>query len=106
MHSLAVVLSLMLGQGMGPAPGSAPRINYVYPTGGKAGTVVAVTVAGDNLDGAEGLWFSFPGAKVEALGADKLPDTPVGKKGMAGPPPKSAAKFQVTLPPNAPTGVH
>lgn len=102
MQSLPILLALALGQ----VP--APKINYVYPAGGKAGTVVNVTVAGENLDAPEGLWFSFPGAKVEPLGPDKLPDTPVGKgnKGMAGPPPKAAAKFQITLPANAPAGVH
>ncbi len=99
--SIAFVSQPLLAQ----AP---PRISLVQPAGGKAGTTVSLVVAGQDLDGVDGLYFSFPGAKVETLGAEKLPDvTP--KKGapkMAAGGPKTALRFQVTLPPDAPLGIH
>ena len=87
-----------------------PKIVRVLPTGGKAGTSFEITVAGSDLSDVETLHFSFPGAKVEVLDAAKLIPMPTkGKaatKGMAPVNASSAQLFKVTLPPNAPLGIH
>jgi hypothetical protein len=98
--SLAIVAHPLLAQ----AP---PRISLVQPAGGKAGTTVKFVVTGQDLDGAEGLHFSFAGAKVETLGAGKVAEemTKKGdkKKGAAD---LKAVTFQVVLPGDAPLGIH
>ncbi len=99
--SIAILTSSSLAQ-------ASPRISLVQPAGGKAGTTVALVVSGQDLESAEGLHFSFPGAKVEMLGAEKIVDEPA-KKGapkMAAGGPKTAQRFQVTLPIDAPLGIH
>lgn len=82
-----------------------PRITVVSPTGAKAGTTIDITVTGQELDNVEGLHFSFPGAKVEVLGAEKAPVDPKGKGGKP-PPPRTNQKFRVEVPGNAPLGFH
>lgn len=85
-----------------------PQITVVMPTGAKAGTTVELTVTGQDLDNVEGLHFSFPGAKIEVLSAEKAP-VDMKKKGGGGG--KMAAKalnqkFKVAIPANAPLGFH
>lgn len=99
---LFVVLSqVMLAQ-------TPPRIAVVQPAGGKAGATVQVTIAGQEIEGAEGLHFNFPGAKVEAQGTEVIPEAPTkkgaNKKGAAAP--SVGMKFKVVLPPNVPLGAH
>lgn len=87
----------------------APKITHVTPAGGQAGTTVEVTVAGADIDKAEGLHFSFPGAKVEVVAGPEKVVTPDPKKkgaGMKGPAPQVSQKFKVTLPALAPVGIH
>jgi hypothetical protein len=88
----------------------SPKIVRVLPTGGKAGTTFEISVAGTDLSDVETLHFSFPGAKVELLDATKLIPMPAkGKtatKGMTTVNASSAQLFKVTLPPNAPPGIH
>lgn len=85
-----------------------PRISLVQPTGAKAGSSVALVISGQDLDGAEGLHFSFPAVKSEVLGAAKAIEDPTkkvaAKKGPAEL--KMALKFQVELPSDAPLGIH
>src|SRR5262245_42512868 len=85
-----------------------PRLLYVMPPGGQAGTSVEILLTGQDIDNAEGLHFNFPGVKIERIGTEKTPDVvdPKTKK----PPPKMAVgalsqKFRVTLPANAPLGI-
>ena len=79
-----------------------PTITSVMPTGGKPGTTFELTVSGAELDGVEGLHFSFPGAKVEVLSAEKA-TVDVKKKGggKGGPRTITIQKFQVVLPADA-----
>lgn len=87
---------------------SPPRINAVQPIGGQKGTNLELTVAGQFLDNAETLHFSFPGVKVEAGASGKVdikPD-PKAKGGMKGPATLTVQKFKVTLPADAPLGIH
>ncbi len=88
----------------------APKITQVLPAGGQAGTIFDVLVTGTDMQKPEGLYFSFPGAKVEVAETAKAPvpdpkqKEPQAKKG--GQPPQVAQKFKVTLPTNAPLGIH
>ena len=70
----------------------APRLLTVTPAGGQIGTTVDVTVTHQNCDGPQELLFSSP--KITAkplLDAD-------GKE--------VPSRFRVTIPPDAPVGVH
>jgi hypothetical protein len=98
LFSLAMVAQPLAAQ-------ATPRISLVQPAGGKAGTAVQVTVTGQDLDGAEGLLFSFPGAKVETLGAVKVTEEPAKKPVKKAPDLKAAQTFRVELPPDAPLGI-
>ncbi len=100
---VAFLANLTFGQSL-----PAPRLNLVMPCGGQTGGSFEMTVTGSDLDKAEGLHFSFPGAKVEVLGASaKVPPPEMAKKkGMAAPGPQLSQKFKVTLPAKVPPGIH
>jgi hypothetical protein len=84
----------------------APRISQVMPTGAKAGTTVELGVTGADLDDVEGLHFSFTGAKVEVLAAEKAKVDPKQKGGGKTPRQTTVQKFKVTVPPGTPLGIH
>ena len=52
--------------------GQSPRINHVMPLGGKAGSTFDMAVTGQDVNGATGLHFSFPGATVEVQGSETV----------------------------------
>jgi hypothetical protein len=68
----------------------AARLNSIFPPGGQSGTTVECTVAGQDLDGLSGLYFSRPGITAESLGpnkfkvtiADNVPFGPVDVRGI------------------------
>lgn len=64
-----------------------PRLTYVLPAGGRVGSTAEVTVGGEALDAADGLWFSHPGIAAERV---------AGK----------ARAFKVTVKPGTPLGAH
>jgi hypothetical protein len=89
-----VSASLALGLAMAfirPCDGQTarprPRLFHAFPAGGQAGGSVDVTVGGEAIDGADGLWFSNPG----------LTAVPVTGK------PRT---FRVAISPDAPLGLH
>jgi hypothetical protein len=87
----------------------APKLTHVSPTGGQVGSTFELIVTGTDLDKAEGLFFSFPGATVESLGIIE-PVVPVDPKKKAAQPKKDPNqpirhKFKVTLPHQIPLGV-
>lgn len=105
MRSALTLLSLTVCTGALLAQ-SPPRILLVQPAGGKAGTSVTIVISGQDLDGIEGLHFSFPGAKAELHGAAKTREES-GKKAKKNPVDlKTSLRFQVDLPVNAPLGIH
>ena len=60
-----------------------PRLNSIYPCGGRQGAAVHCTIAGADLDGATGLYFSHPGIRSERVGPNSFTvhvakDVPVG----------------------------
>ncbi|MBI3881806.1 MAG: hypothetical protein HY301_17300, partial [Verrucomicrobia bacterium] len=68
-----------------------PRLATIFPPGGKAGSTVEVTIAGENLDEAKQLHFSQPGLTAKPkLDAKGQPE---------------ANKFLITIPADAPVGV-
>lgn len=91
-----------------------PRLNYVFPMGGKAGSSIELTVTGLELADLETLHFSFEGAEAEPISSEKKIDPKKDKKDknakpaqMKKPAPgQSSHKFKVTIPANAPLGIH
>jgi hypothetical protein len=75
-----------------------PRLNWLFPAGGQAGTTVEVTTGGDDLDGARQLSFSHPGITA------KLKMAPPGL-GQTGPQPVFGT-FEVRVAPGVPPGVY
>ena len=60
-----------------------PRLNSIFPCGGRQGTTVDCVVAGGELTDATGLYFSHPGITGQPAGANKFKiviakDVPVG----------------------------
>lgn len=89
----------------------APKISTIAPAGGQVGSSFELTVTGTDMDKAEGLHFSFPGAKSEAVGTSaKAPEAEMRKKGGGGRGmgggPQLSQKFKVTLPAQVPLGIH
>src|SRR4051794_33416190 len=94
--ALAVLAGLSLVAALdAQAPPAVPKILQVTPPGGQAGTTFEVTVVGQDLLGAEGLHFSFPGAKAETLGTGKPPSPAEMKKGGKPAPPATSQRFRV-----------
>ena len=82
-----------------------PRIAFVTPCGGKAGTSVEVTVAGLDLESPQGLLFSHPGIKAELVGVAPVAKADASKRGLpAGA--TGAARFKVVIPAGTPLGMH
>src|SRR5260221_8960681 len=63
----------------------APRLNHVFPMGGKAGSTLDLKVVGQDVASIEGLHFSFPGAKVEVVGSDTVGPEPKKQPGKPAP---------------------
>ncbi|MCE9532351.1 MAG: PPC domain-containing protein [Planctomycetes bacterium] len=49
-----------------------PRLNSIFPCGAQQGTSVDCTIAGGDLEGATGLYFSHPGIRAEPAGPNKF----------------------------------
>src|SRR5262245_46711045 len=98
--AIAAVLITLLAEvtAQVPIPNTGlpqPRLLIVMPTGAKVGSTVEVTVTGQDLDDAQGLYFSHAGFTTEVLEAPKP-----GKQGIA------TARFKVTVPQDVPLGHH
>ncbi len=87
-----------------------PRLQTVFPCGAKAGTTIEVTFTGTDIEDAEGLHFSHPGLKAEAIAAPEPKPDP--KKPKPAPRRRGrrqrviAAKFKVTVDPGTPVGMY
>ncbi len=108
--SLVAGLALAAGARAQPQlPGSGlphPRLSTITPAGGKAGTVVEVTVGGTDLEEPQALLFSHPAIKAEPI-APPPPPPPDPKKPPAKPAPAPAVtKFKVTVGADVPLGIH
>src|SRR5450631_3712582 len=60
-----------------------PRLNSIFPCGGKQGTTVDTVIAGGELTDATGLYFSHPGITAKPAGPGKFKvaiakDVPLG----------------------------
>lgn len=86
-------------------PGAAqPRLLVVQPAGGQAGSTVEVTLTGQDLDEPQGLLFSAPGIKAEAV-PEPAAD-PKKKPAPRQPNAPMTVRFKVSIPPDAPLGAH
>jgi hypothetical protein len=107
--SIAFLLACLALFGVAPHADAqkdpSPRLNNVFPMGGKAGSTIELKVVGQDLASIEGLYFSFPGVTTEVLGKDSIGADP--KKGMGGKQPANlqAQRVKVTLPADAPLGI-
>ena len=71
----------------------SPSLNYAVPSSVAPGKTTAVTFFGENLNGAEELWTSFP-AKVARVSSDKT--NRAGSREIA---------FRLSIPKNVPVGI-
>src|SRR5689334_3065815 len=84
-----------------------PRLMTIQPSGGKAGSTFEVTWTGTDLEEPQELRFSVPGIKAEPVLPPPAP-APDPKKPAPNPapPPAPVTKFKVTIPADAPLGIH
>ena len=76
-----------------------PRLNSIFPCGARQGTSVECTIAGGDLDGASGLYFSHPGIRAEPAGLNKFkvtvgPDVPLGPHDVRAVTPRGLSNFR------------
>lgn len=76
---LVAVAAIFVSNSMSQAQLPVPRLNSIYPCGAKQETTVDCTIAGGDLDGASGLYFSHPGITATPAGPNKFKVT-VGKE--------------------------
>jgi hypothetical protein len=89
MHSTRIHLLAALAIGLAVSSVHAqqlpvPRLNSIFPCGARQGTSVDCVVAGGELQGATGLYFSHAGITAQAVGPNKFKvsvarDVPVGQ---------------------------
>jgi Bacterial pre-peptidase C-terminal domain len=82
-----------------------PRISFVTPCGGKAGTTFEVTVAGLDLEATHGLLFSHPGIKADLIAAGPAGKTNPPQRGQV-PAVTGTARFKVVIAADTPLGMH
>ncbi len=83
-RNLFSAVVVILGASVAHAQLPMPRLNSIYPCGAQKGTTVECTVAGGDLDGATGLYFSHAGITAQPAGPGMFKvsvaqDVPVGK---------------------------
>jgi hypothetical protein len=100
--SLLLFASLIHAQGMTAPSQGTPRISFIMPMGGQAGSELELRVTGQDVGDPETLHFNFPGVKVELTGSDTtIIDKKKGQPQQA----LTTQKFKVTLPANAPLSI-
>lgn len=88
-----IALGLAIFGDSSHAVAQAPAISAVSPRGLAPGQSIAVTIRGERLNGAKGLWTSFP-ADIALAAIDKNGTEP------------GQVVFQITPKPEAPQGIH
>src|ERR1019366_6537217 len=82
--SVTVVVILVLTASPAHAQLPVPRLNSIFPCGARQGTSVECVIAGGDLQGATGLYFSHAGITAKPAGVNKFmvtvaPDVPIGQ---------------------------
>src|SRR5262249_4014150 len=109
MFGVALLTSWVLAQQPAPAGMPQPRLLTIFPMGGKAGTTVEVLFSGQDIEEPEGVLFSHPAIKAEIIAAEPPPQADPkakGGRGKAAAKPTAAVKYKITIPADAPVGVH
>jgi hypothetical protein len=97
MFVAALVMSQMAPRAAAQLP--TAKLFSIYPSGGKQGTTVEVTITGGDLEEVNQLYFDHPGIKAELV--QEMKDGKPVPVPAAGP-----AKFKVTVAPDVPLGLH
>ena len=118
MRRFALALASFAGLSALPAaaqqnlpPMVQPRLQSVVPSGARAGTTVEVAFTGTDIEEPDGLHFSHPGIRAEAIlppdppAAPADPKKPAPKPAMGRPRP-TVSKFKITVDPGVPVGLH
>jgi hypothetical protein len=74
---LRALVPALLALGAASSSHGAPRIGYVYPAGGQAGSSFEVIIGGQSLDQPLGVVISGEGVSVEVVEHDKIPSAQV-----------------------------
>ena len=93
-----VCAGVLQAQLLPTAPLPNPRLNWVFPAGGKVGTTIDVTVEGFDLDGGSKLSFDHPGIQ----GVSKMADPELGQTG----PQPIPNVFTVMIPTDVKPGIY
>lgn len=72
LRQFIALISLTFAASTAHAQLQIPRLNSIFPCGGKQGTTVECALAGGDLNDATGLYFSHPGITAQPAGAGKF----------------------------------
>ncbi|HMF11223.1 MAG TPA: PPC domain-containing protein, partial [Gemmataceae bacterium] len=107
LSSLLLASATSIAQPQVP-PMPNPRLLVVMPPGGKAGSTVELALTGQDLDAPQGLLFGLPSIEAELV--TDAPPSDAKKAEQKKPAPNQPAvttlKFKVTIPADAPPGIH
>jgi hypothetical protein len=106
--ALAALVGPAFGQLNNGNQWPSPKLNSIFPAGGKVGESVEVTFTGADVDQPDSLWFNHPGIKgvpivpPEPTPDPKKPDEKKDKKKD----PAAITKFTVTIDKSVPPGMY
>ncbi len=88
-------------------PLPTPQLFVLTPPGGKVGSSLEVTFAGQDLEEPQALIFSHPGIRAEPIKPPPPPPVDPNKKPPAPPPPPAPiTRFRVTISAGVPPGIY
>ena len=102
-----LALLLLFGCAAAARDDVEPRLLSVYPIGGQQGTTYRAVVRGRALDGAYGVWFTYPAIEAKVLTLDADPDQPEPtKRGDREPQLTQRLEVDISIPSEADPGRH
>src|SRR5437016_5552160 len=81
--AVAIAMAWLVGLNAALAQIPRPRLQSIYPAGGREGETIDVQLSGTDLEGVDALWFDHPGLrafhrKAVAFTVAIAPETPAG----------------------------
>ena len=102
-----LALLLLFGCAAAARDDVEPRLLSVYPIGGQQGTTYRAVIRGRALDGAYGVWFTFPAIEAKVLTLNADPDQPEPtKRGDREPLVTQRLEVDISIPSEADPGRH